>query len=114
MRTIRYTNRFKRDYKREKAGRHGKTLDTDLAQAIDMLSADAPLPRRYSIIRCPSMKTGAAGATPVPGSEMPKSCRPASACLLSPGRLTMQLPKTGQGPGKISVPAPTAVPAAAA
>jgi mRNA interferase YafQ len=47
MRTIRYANRFKRDYKREKAGRHGGTLDADLAQAVDMLKTDAPLPRRY-------------------------------------------------------------------
>jgi mRNA interferase YafQ len=47
MRTIRYTNRFKPDYKREKAGRHGKTLDADLAQAADLLKADTPLPRRY-------------------------------------------------------------------
>jgi mRNA interferase YafQ len=47
MRTIRYTNRFRRDYKREKAGRNGKTLDADLAQAVDMLKADTPLPRRY-------------------------------------------------------------------
>jgi len=47
MRTIRYTNRFKRDYKREKSGRHGRTLDADLAQAVDMLKADTPLPRRY-------------------------------------------------------------------
>ncbi len=47
MRTISYTNRFKRDYKREKAGRHGRTLDADLAQTIDMLKADTPLPRRY-------------------------------------------------------------------
>ncbi len=33
----------------------------------------------------PSMKTGAVGVSPVPGSEMPMS-----ACLLSPGPLTMQ------------------------
>ena len=46
MRTIRYTNRFRRDYKREKAGRHGKTLDADLAEAVDLLKADTPLPRR--------------------------------------------------------------------
>jgi hypothetical protein len=30
MRTTSYTNRFRRDYKREKAGRHGKTLDADM------------------------------------------------------------------------------------
>jgi mRNA interferase YafQ len=34
MRTIRYTTRFKRDYKREKAGRHGKTLD---AASLDLV-----------------------------------------------------------------------------
>jgi mRNA-degrading endonuclease YafQ of YafQ-DinJ toxin-antitoxin module len=27
MREIKYTNRFKRDYKREKSGQHGKKLD---------------------------------------------------------------------------------------
>jgi mRNA interferase YafQ len=42
MRTIRYTNRFKRD----KFGRHGKTLDTDLTEIVRLLAADAPLPRR--------------------------------------------------------------------
>jgi len=44
MRTIRYTSRFKRDYKREKAGRHGKTLDAVLMAVIDPLAADATLP----------------------------------------------------------------------
>ena len=47
MRTISYANRFKRDYKREKSGRHGKALDADLAKVVDMLMTDAPLPRRY-------------------------------------------------------------------
>lgn len=46
MRTISYTNRFKRDYKREKAGRHGKSLDNDLMQVVNLLAADTPLPRR--------------------------------------------------------------------
>ena len=46
MRTISYTNRFKRDYKREKAGRHSKTLDADLMQVVNLLAADTPLPRR--------------------------------------------------------------------
>jgi mRNA interferase YafQ len=46
MRRISYTNRFKRDYKREKAGRHGKSLDIDLMQMVNMLAADTPLPRR--------------------------------------------------------------------
>jgi mRNA interferase YafQ len=47
MRAISYTNRFKRDFKREKAGRHGKTLDSDLTEMVRMLANDMPLPRRY-------------------------------------------------------------------
>jgi mRNA interferase YafQ len=47
MRAISYTNRFKRDFKREKAGRHGKTLDSDLTDTVRMLANDMPLPRRY-------------------------------------------------------------------
>jgi mRNA interferase YafQ len=46
MRTVRYTNRFKRDYKREKAGRYGKTLDRELTELARLLAADAPLPRK--------------------------------------------------------------------
>lgn len=46
MRKIEPTTRFRRDYKREKAGRHGKTLDADLAAVINPLAADSPLPRR--------------------------------------------------------------------
>ena len=46
MRTISYTNRFKRDYRREQAGQHGKTLDADLMQVVNLLAADTPLPRR--------------------------------------------------------------------
>ena len=46
MRTTSYTNRFKRDYRREKAGRQGKTLDTSLMEVVILLAADIPLPRR--------------------------------------------------------------------
>jgi mRNA interferase YafQ len=46
MRTVRYTNRFKRDYRREKAGRHGTTLDAALTEIIRLLTADVALPRR--------------------------------------------------------------------
>jgi mRNA interferase YafQ len=46
MRTVKYTTRFKRDYRREKSGRHGKTLDTLLVEVVEMLAADRPLPRR--------------------------------------------------------------------
>jgi mRNA interferase YafQ len=46
MRTINYTNQFKRDYRREQSGRHGKVLDTLLTGAVAALAADQPLPRR--------------------------------------------------------------------
>lgn len=46
MRRINYTNRFKRDYKREKSGRHGKTVDAALMEVVNLLATDAPLPRR--------------------------------------------------------------------
>jgi mRNA interferase YafQ len=47
MRTIRRTTAFKRDYKREKKGRHRQTLDDELSKAVGMLAADEPLPQRY-------------------------------------------------------------------
>jgi mRNA interferase YafQ len=47
MRTIRFTNQFNRDYRRERSGRHGKVLDKLLAEAVTVLVADEPLPRRY-------------------------------------------------------------------
>jgi mRNA interferase YafQ len=40
MREIRYVGRFKRDYKREKSGRHGKTLDSALMDVVRLLAAD--------------------------------------------------------------------------
>ena len=46
MRAINYTGCFKRDYKREKSGRHGKTLDVALMDVVNLLAADVPLPRR--------------------------------------------------------------------
>ena len=44
MREIRYTTRFKRDYKREKSGRHGKIVDAVLMEVVNLLAADMPLP----------------------------------------------------------------------
>jgi mRNA interferase YafQ len=46
MRIVRYTSRFRRDYKREQSGRHGKRLDAMLLQVVNMLANDEPLPRR--------------------------------------------------------------------
>jgi mRNA interferase YafQ len=47
MRTVRYTSRFRRDYKREKSGRHSGRLDAELLEAVNLLATDEPLPRRY-------------------------------------------------------------------
>ncbi len=46
MREIKYTTRFHRDYRREKSGRHGKKLDAPLMEVVNLLAADASLPRR--------------------------------------------------------------------
>ena len=47
MRTIERTGQFKRDYKREKKGQHGKTLDDALFPVIEALATDAPLEPRH-------------------------------------------------------------------
>jgi mRNA interferase YafQ len=47
MRIVKYTSRFRRDYKREQSGRHGKRLDAALLETVTMLAKDEPLPRRY-------------------------------------------------------------------
>jgi mRNA interferase YafQ len=47
MRTIKYTNRFKRDFRRERSGVLGKKLDALLKEAVDALVEDMPLPARY-------------------------------------------------------------------
>jgi mRNA interferase YafQ len=47
MRSVRYTGQFRRDYRREKSGRHRRSLDADLAEAEHLLANDKSLPRRY-------------------------------------------------------------------
>ena len=46
MREIKYTARFKRDYRREKSGQHGKKLDALLMEVVNLLANDTPLPHR--------------------------------------------------------------------
>jgi mRNA interferase YafQ len=43
-RTIKTETAFRRDFKREKAGRHSKILDKLLAQMLALLTVDEPLP----------------------------------------------------------------------
>jgi mRNA interferase YafQ len=47
MRTVKYTSRFRRDYKREQSGRLGKRLDALLLETVTTLAKDEPLPHRY-------------------------------------------------------------------
>jgi mRNA interferase YafQ len=47
MRSVKHTRRFRRDYRREKSGRHSRRLDADLLDAVTLLAQDQPLPRRY-------------------------------------------------------------------
>lgn len=48
MRTIKYTSRFKRDYKREKkSGHHGLTFDSEFLSIVNLLASDMPLPARH-------------------------------------------------------------------
>jgi mRNA interferase YafQ len=46
MREIKYTARFKRDYRREKSGLIGKKLDALLMEVVNLLASDVPLPHR--------------------------------------------------------------------
>ncbi|MEI6613107.1 type II toxin-antitoxin system YafQ family toxin [Polynucleobacter sp.] len=47
MRTIEYTTKFKRDYKRESKGIYKKNLANDLKLAIQLLGGDVLLPTHY-------------------------------------------------------------------
>ena len=47
MRTIEWTNQFKRDYKREGKGQHRATLDVELFPIVEALANDQLLEPRY-------------------------------------------------------------------
>ena len=47
MRTIEWTNRFMRDFRRELKGRHGRLLDDLLSDVLPILQADMPLADRH-------------------------------------------------------------------
>ena len=46
MRTVKYTKKFRKDYKREKSGRHAVALDNRLEDIVELLANDEPLPKR--------------------------------------------------------------------
>lgn len=45
--TIRYSKRFKRDYKREKSGHHSKKLQAMLNEVLGILAGNKPFLHRY-------------------------------------------------------------------
>jgi mRNA interferase YafQ len=47
MRTIEYTKKFKKDYKRESNGHHGRTLKQDLEKITTVLANDKSLAIKY-------------------------------------------------------------------
>jgi mRNA interferase YafQ len=47
MRTINHTHQFKKDFRREKSGRHGKKLDDMIADMVVHLAKDVTLAPRY-------------------------------------------------------------------
>ena len=63
MREVKYTARFKRDYRREKSGRNSNKLDALLMEVVNLLAADAPLPTGISITPWPANGTIIATAT---------------------------------------------------
>jgi mRNA interferase YafQ len=46
-RDVEFTTRFKRDFKREKKGRHRGTIETDLMSAVALLADDLALPVHF-------------------------------------------------------------------
>lgn len=46
-RKIERSTEFKKDYKREKKGQHGKTVEDDLIEILSLLVDDKPIPERY-------------------------------------------------------------------
>ncbi|MBA2586374.1 MAG: type II toxin-antitoxin system YafQ family toxin [Chthoniobacterales bacterium] len=46
MRDVKYTSRFRRDYRREKSSVHSRKLDAMLMEIVNLLAAGTPLPRR--------------------------------------------------------------------
>ena len=47
MRTIERTSRFKKDFRRETRGRHGKTLRLEFVEVVTRLASDRPLETRH-------------------------------------------------------------------
>jgi hypothetical protein len=58
MRTVKYTSRFQRDYRREKSGVLGKKLDALLMDVVNLLAADKPLPCPGAMLITPSRVSG--------------------------------------------------------
>ena len=57
MREVKYTNRFQRDYKRERSGRHSKKRDALLMEAVNLLAAERRCHAGISITHYPAIAT---------------------------------------------------------
>jgi len=44
---IEYTRQFKKDYKREKKGKHRSTIDSDIETVVEALLLDKPLDQKF-------------------------------------------------------------------
>jgi mRNA interferase YafQ len=85
MRTIERTTQFKKDYRREKKGRHGKDLDDRLEEVLYLLVIDKPLP-------------GSKVDHPLRGHRGMRECHLKPDLLLiysMPGKETLQLIRLG-------------------
>ena len=47
MRTIKYSNRFKKDFRREERGRHARVVEAELRVVLDRLIVDDELAIKY-------------------------------------------------------------------
>jgi mRNA interferase YafQ len=65
MGIIKYTSRFRRDYRREKSGRHSRRLDSLLLEAVNMLAKDEPFGRWSGARQCHSRS-----ARPAPADQV--------------------------------------------
>jgi hypothetical protein len=86
MREIKYTTRFRRDYRREKSGRYRKQLDALLMEVVNLLAADKRSRTGISITRWPANGATIATAISSPisfSSTASRMMTTSSSCVLA-------------------------------
>jgi uncharacterized protein YndB with AHSA1/START domain len=86
MRIVKYTSRFRRDYKREKSGRHGKRIDAELLETVNIWRRTSRCPGGISITRSAASGTITATATSGPISSRSIANDPTGVCRGAPRR----------------------------